>query len=213
MSAEALVSDPSEPDAHVVARAAHALTEGGLVILPTETVYGLACRADDDAALQRLIEAKGRSAEKALPIVLPHLGALLQVAHVTTEAQHLAAAFMPGPLTLVLRSLPGVSSLVTGGRDTVGVRVPDLPLTRAILAACDFPVVATSANLAGEAPATTVDALSPGLREAVALIVDGGPCRGGEASTVVDLTVQPPAVLRAGPVSEEDIRAALGRGR
>lgn len=213
MSAEVLVSDPLDPDPHVVAVAAQGLIAGKLVILPTETVYGLACRADDDAALRRLIEAKGRASDKALPIVLPHPAMLPQVARVTVEAQQLAAAFMPGPLTLVLPRLPHVSTLVTGGRETVGVRVPDLPFTRAILAACGLAVVATSANLAGEPPATSVSALSSVLREAVALIVDGGPSSGGEASTVVDLTVQPPAVLRAGPVSEDDIRAVLRRGR
>ncbi|MCE5239372.1 threonylcarbamoyl-AMP synthase [bacterium] len=213
MSAEVLLSDPLDPDPHAVAVAAQALIAGKLVILPTETVYGLACRADDEAALQRLTEAKGRASDKALPIVLPHPAMLSQVARVTVEAQQLATAYMPGPVTLVLPRLPQVSPLVTGGRDTVGVRVPDLPLTRAILAACGLPVVATSANLAGEAPATSVSALSSALREAVALIVDGGPCPGGEASTVVDLTVQPPAVLRVGPVSEEDIQAVLRRGR
>lgn len=213
MCAELLVSDPLAPVPAVVARAATALTAGELVILPTETVYGLACRADDDAALRRLLHVKRRAPEKALPLVLPDVAALPQVAEVSATAQRLAEAFMPGPITLVLPRTATVSALVTGGRDTVGVRVPDLALTRSILQACGFPVVATSANLAGEPAARAVAALPDELRVAVALIVDGGPCPGGRASTVVDVTTTPPVVLRAGPVSEEDIKAVLGRGR
>ena len=210
MWAEVVVSDPARPDPPVVSRAARALAAGKLVILPTETVYGLACRADDDVAVRRLHEVKQRAPQQALALVLPDIAALAQVAQVSAPAQRLAAAFMPGPLTLVMRKTAAVSAQVTGGRDTVGVRVPDLPLTQAILAACAFPVVATSANLAGEPPATQVAELAAELCEAVALIVDAGPCPGGEASTVVDVTVTPPVVLRAGPVAAEDIRAALG---
>lgn len=211
MSAELLPSDPDAPDPTVVARAAAALAAGQLVVLPTETVYGLACRADDEAALRRLMDVKRRAAEKALALLLPDAARLADVADVSPAAQRLAAAFMPGPITLVLRKLPAVSPLVTGGRETVGVRVPDLPLARAILAACAFPVVATSANLAGETPATSVPDLPEELREAVDLIVDGGPCRGGQASTVVDVTVEPPAILRAGPITAEDVRRALSQ--
>jgi L-threonylcarbamoyladenylate synthase len=213
MLAEVVVGDPAQPDPPVVSRAAQALADGQLVILPTETVYGLACRADDERALRRLLEVKHRSPQQALALILPDVTALPQVAEVSAAAQQLAAAFMPGPLTLVMRKTAAVSEQVTGGRETVGVRVPDLPLTQAILAACGFPVVATSANLAGEPPATQVAELAKELREAVNLIVDGGPCTGGEASTVVDVTVEPPVVLRTGPVTERNIQAVLGHCR
>jgi len=211
MSADLIVSDPHSPDAAGVARAAAALAAGRLIVLPTETVYGLACRADDEAALARLVQVKRRAPEKALALLLPAADRLAAVAEVSAPAERLAAAFMPGPITLVLRKLPSVSPLVSRGRDTVGVRVPDLPLTLAILRACDFPVVATSANLAGEAPATSVSALADELRDAVDVIVDAGPCPGGEASTVVDVTVAPPVILRPGPVTEQALREALAR--
>lgn len=209
-TAEVLVSDPGDPDAGVVARAAEALRTGRLVVLPTDTVYGLACRADDEVAVRRLFALKGRSHEKALPILLPNREALGQMAaEVPAAAERLAEAFWPGPLTLVVQKLPVITSLVSGGQDTVGVRVPDLPLTQSILAACDFPVAVTSANLADEPPATKVGDLLLVLRETVGLIVDGGPCPGGTPSTVVDVTVEPPAVLREGPVTDDDIQGAL----
>lgn len=213
MSAEVVAGDPHAPDPRVVERAAQVLAAGALLVLPTETVYGLACRADDDAALQRLLDVKRRAPQKALAIVAPDVAALSQIAQLTPAAQRLAAAFMPGPITLVLRKAVALSPLVTGGRDTVGVRVPDLALTRAILAACAFPVVATSANLTGEPAALCVDELPAELREAAALIVDGGPCAGGQPSTVVDVTTDPPTILRAGPVTTEQITEATGRGR
>jgi L-threonylcarbamoyladenylate synthase len=207
MSAEVVCSDPQEPEAAIVAQAAAALREGGLIVLPTDTVYGLACRADDEAAVRRLFALKRRSAEKALPILLADAERLNDVASVVPEAaERLAEAYWPGPLTLIVRKASAIPDLVTGGKDTVGVRVPDLPLARAILAACDFPVAVTSANLADEPPAVSVAELPIELRAAVALIVDRGTCSGGTPSTVVDVTVEPPAVLREGPVTAEDIK-------
>lgn len=209
MSVRVLSSDSDQPDAAVVAAAAAALAGGGLVVLPTETVYGLACRADDEDALQRLLAVKRRSPEKALAVLVAEPARLGEVAELSPAAEKLARAFMPGPITLVLRKLPHISPTVTGGRETIGARVPDMALTRAILAACDFPVVATSANIAGEPAATSVPDLPDELRETVDLVVDGGPCPGGQASTVVDVTVEPPVVLREGPISLPQIMAAL----
>jgi L-threonylcarbamoyladenylate synthase len=213
MSAEPAIAagDPQRPDAALVARAARTLAEGRLVVLPTDTVYGLACRADDEAAVRRLFAVKRRSQEKALPLLLPEAGALTEVAaEVSAAARKLAEVFWPGPLTLVVRKAPLIPALVTGGRDTVGVRVPDLPLTQAILASCDFPVAVTSANLADQSPATAVAELPEALRQRVALIVDAGRCPGQRASTVLDVSVAPPVVLREGPVTAEQIAKALG---
>jgi len=210
MSSEVLRCEPSAPDAAVVARAAEALAAGELIVLPTDTVYGLACRADDEGAVRRLFAVKRRSEEKALPILLPDAGALATVAaEVSPEAKRLAEAFWPGALTLVARKAAGIPDLVTGGKDTVGVRVPDSAIARAILGACPFPVAVTSANLTDEPPAVCVGDLADELREAVALIVDGGRCPGGTASTVVDVTVEPPIILRQGPITNDELQRVL----
>jgi L-threonylcarbamoyladenylate synthase len=189
-----------------------ALQEGKLVVLPTDTVYGIACRADSETAVTALYAAKGRAAEKALPVLIADAGQLPQVCDVRVPAAVvLAERFWPGPLTLVLRKSRAIPDLVTGGKPTVGVRVPDCAITRRLLAAGGFVVAVTSANLSGEAPALRVDDLSPLLLSRVGLVLDAGPCPGGVASTVLDMTSDPPRVLRPGPVTQEELQAALGR--
>ncbi len=190
----------------------HCATVGGLLLFPTDTVYGLGVRADDEQAVQRLYEVKGRPADLALPILV---GTREQVCRVAAAwppaAQALAEVFWPGPLTIVVPRAQGLSSLVTGGAETVGVRLPAYAPLQDWLSACDFPVAVTSANLSGEPPALQVSDLSAPLREAVDLVLDGGPCAGTIPSTVVDVACSPPRVLRVGPVSEQDIRRVVAK--
>ena len=182
------------------------VSAGGLVIFPTDTVYGLGVRADRDEPVRRVYEAKGRPAHLALPVLVASAeGARKVSTGWTPEAEALAAAFWPGPLTLVLPAREGLSPLVLAGGRTVGVRMPNQPALLSWLAACDFPLAATSANRSGEAPAVRVEELAEELRAAVDLIVDGGPCPGAVPSTVVDVTSSPPRLLRAGPLAEQDI--------
>lgn len=188
----------------VLLEAAETLAAGGLIVLPTDTVYGLACRADDDDAVRRLYAAKHRPLTKALPLLLAESRALDKVAtEISPQARRLAARFWPGPLTLVVRKTAVVSALVTAGQPTVGVRVPGLDLTRALLACCPFAVAVTSANLSEEDPACAIDTLPASLLAHVALVLDAGPCPGSVPSTVVDATVSPLRVLREGPITTE----------
>lgn len=203
-------TNPLQADAEAVKQAVQALAAGELVIMPTDTVYGLACRADDDEAVRRLFAAKRRALDKPLPLLVAEAETLKAVASELTEAaRRLAKAFWPGPLTIVVRKSAVVSDLVTGGQATVGVRVPDLPVARAVLAGCQFPVAATSANVSEEPPAVAVGELSPELIAAVAVILDGGRCPGEVPSTVVEATIDPPRILRQGPITAADIERIL----
>jgi L-threonylcarbamoyladenylate synthase len=185
---------------------------GGLLLFPTETVYGLGARADREESVQRIFQAKSRSAAVALPVLV---GSRQQVRRVVAKwppaAEALAQAFWPGPLTIVVSRGAGLSPLVTAGKDTVGVRMPDYPPLLAWLAACDFPLATTSANLSGEPAAAQVAELAPDLLAAVELLLDGGPCPGGVPSTVVDASSSPPRLLRPGPICEQDILRAAAK--
>lgn len=186
------------------------VTSGQLVIFPTDTVYGLGARADSLHAVQRIYEAKGRPAELPLPLLIGDRDRVAEVVSTWPEAaERLASAFWPGPLTLVLPRHPGIPSLVTGGRDTVGVRMPDQEALLSWLQACPFPVAVTSANLSGQPEAVRVGEIPAQVLEAASLVLDGGPCSGGKPSTVVDLTGAVPYLLRPGPVSEGEIGECL----
>lgn len=203
-------TDPLNPNRDAVTSAASALAAGKLVIIPTDTVYGIACRADDERAVRALFAAKRRPLSKPLPLLLSDVRALEKVSSELPDGvRKLARAFWPGALTLVVRKSALVSDLLTAGQPTVGVRVPDLPVAIAVLAACDFPVAVTSANISDEQPAVAVEELPAELLEAVAVALDAGRCPGEVPSTVVDVTTVPPRVLRQGPVTEADIESAM----
>lgn len=203
---------PPEPPEEAVRCAAETLREGGLLALPTDTVYGLAARADSDDAVRRLFAAKRRPDSNPLPILLPDAEALPRAAsRVDDAARALAAAFWPGPLTLVLPRVEGLSDLVTTGLPTVGLRVPDHALARAVLAACDLLVAVTSANLSGEPPATSDAQVIAQFEGSVDCILAAGPCPGGVPSTVATVEEGQPRVLRPGALTLEQLRAALQR--
>ncbi|MBP5093496.1 MAG: threonylcarbamoyl-AMP synthase [Abditibacteriota bacterium] len=187
-----------------IAAAADVLRWGGLVVFPTETVYGIACDARNTAAVERVFEIKRRERGKALPVQVASPTLLYTVARdISPEALSLAEKYMPGPVTLVLRKHPDIPDTVTGGLDTVGVRVPDHPAALELLESFGGPIVATSANLSGEAPAANaVDAMKA-LGTKVDFCLDGGECPGGVPSTVVDMTKTPFVVLRQGELRIE----------
>jgi L-threonylcarbamoyladenylate synthase len=195
-----------------VGRAAALLRSGGLVAFPTETVYGLGADASDVDAVRRIFAAKGRPADHPLIVHLPD-AALLDAwaVEVPTAAWHLAHAFWPGPLTLLLSRSPQVPDVVTGGRATVGLRVPDHPLALHLLREVGRGVAAPSANRFGRVSPTTADDVVDELGDAVDLVLDGGPCRVGVESTIVDLSGDEPVVLRPGGVGIERLAAVLGR--
>lgn len=191
--------------------AAGVLRAGGLVALPTETVYGLAADAENPAAVARIFQVKGRPPSHPLIV---HLGAAGQldgwVERVPQAARVLAEAFWPGPLTLVLRRSARVPLETTGGLETVAVRVPDHPVALAVLAAFGGGVAAPSANKFGSVSPTTAADVRTELGDAVDFVLDGGPCQVGVESTIVDVTGDVPAVLRPGGVTREALAAVLG---
>ncbi|MGE5566009.1 MAG: L-threonylcarbamoyladenylate synthase [Parcubacteria group bacterium] len=194
-----------------VARAVEALRAGDLVILPTETVYGLAADAGNPRAVAKVYEAKGRPSFNPLIAHVFDLAAAETIAVLDERARKLAQAFWPGPLTIVapVRG-EAVSDLARAGLDTVAVRVPAHPLARAVLQAFGGPVVAPSANRSGRpSPTTYADAVEE-TGSAAAVAVDGGPCQVGLESTVVALLDGPARLLRPGAVTREQIEALIG---
>lgn len=197
-----------------VDEAVAALAAGGLVAIPTETVYGLAARADRPQAVERIFEIKGRPRHHPLIVHVAGPEALAGwVADVPPAAAVLAAACWPGPLTMLLSRGPRTGDWITGARNTVGIRVPGHDLTLAVLERLGTAVAAPSANRFGKVSPTTadhvVDDLGHLLDPARDRILDGGPCRIGLESTIVDLTVDPPQLLRAGGIDARTIERLL----
>ena len=192
-------------------KAAGVLRAGGLVAVPTETVYGLGANAEDAAAVERVFQVKGRPPTHPLIV---HLGSAEElgdwVADVPETALVLAEHFWPGPLTLVLRRGRRVPLAATGGLETVAVRVPAHPVALELLSAFGGGVAAPSANRFGSVSPTTADHVRAELGDAVDFVLDGGPCDVGVESTIVDATSGHPSVLRPGGVTPEDLEAVLG---
>jgi L-threonylcarbamoyladenylate synthase len=198
--------DPGAIDAAVAA-----LNEGGVVAIPTETVYGVAT-LPTPAALERLLHVKRRSPEKGIQLLVDSVDQIEALATLTPAANALAARFWPGGLTIVLvrRDDAIVPDQLSGGRPTLGFRLPDHEIPRA-LARRLGPIAASSANISGQPDATDARRVEATLAGELGLIIDDGPVRGGVPSTVVDCSdpSAPPKVLREGAISTEDISAAL----
>lgn len=207
---EAVATRLIAPTGPGIAEAAALLRSGALVAFPTETVYGLGGDARSDLAVARIFAAKGRPRFNPLIVHLPDLAAAAAVAHFSPEAERLAAAFWPGPLTLVLplREGAGLSPLVTAGNESVAIRVPAHPVAQALLRAFGGPLAAPSANPSGKVSPTRAAHVLAGLAGRVAAVVDGGPCAVGLESSIVAL--DPPRLLRPGGLPLEAIEACLG---
>ena len=194
-----------------LAQAVRILRAGGLVAFPTDTVYGVGAHAWLPNAVTQLYVAKQRPRDKAIPLLVAGVEGLPEVAADVPEAAYtLARHFWPGALTLVLRRAPRVPDAVTSGQETVAVRAPDHPVAQALIAALDAPLAATSANLSGQPAPDTAQGVLAQLNARVDLLLDGGTCPGGVASTIVDLTVSPPAILRKGGLSPQKVMDLLG---
>ena len=201
------------PSPEGLSRAAALLREGQLVALPTETVYGLAARADSEAAVAAIYRAKGRPSFNPLIVHLADVEAARRLALFDSRAEALAAQFWPGPLTLVLplKQDSGIVPAVTAGLPTVALRVPAHPLTRALLAELDLPLAAPSANRSMGVSPTTPAHVAASLGDGVAAILDGGACNRGLESTIVALREGDGwSLLREGPLTCADIAAVLG---
>ncbi|WP_135534991.1 L-threonylcarbamoyladenylate synthase [Halostella pelagica] len=182
-----------------VANAADAARDGGLVVYPTETVYGLGADALDPAAVERAFEAKRRDRSKPLSLGVPDVDTALPYVRQTDREERFMREFLPGPVTVVCERTDDVPDVLTAGRDRVGVRVPDHDLARELLAEAG-PLTATSANVSGRESVTRVGDLDPEIREAADAVLDGGPT-GGTESTVVDVAAG--EVIRRGAAADE----------
>jgi L-threonylcarbamoyladenylate synthase len=201
---------PQVDDADI-ARAAARLRQGGLVAFPTETVYGLGADARNAGAVRAVFEAKGRPADHPVIVHLADAAKLAQWARAVPEWAHAwAAAFWPGPLTLVLPRAPGVPDAVTGGHDTVGLRVPAHPVAQRLLRAFDGGIAAPSANRYGRISPTSAADVHAAFEGMALQVLDGGPCAVGVESTIVDCSGPAPRLLRPGAITRAQLQRVAG---
>lgn len=200
------------PDEVCIDAASEALSAGLLVAFPTETVYGLGANANDPQAIRRLYEAKGRPSDH--PVIV-HLADVEQIydwaSSVPQAAKTLADALWPGPLTMILPKSDHVRDDITGGQKSVGLRIPNHPVARALLRKFGRGVIAPSANKFGRLSPTSAEDVAAEFKTEVAIVLDGGPCEVGIESTIVDFTIDPPRILRPGMVLAEQIEAIIGK--
>ena len=203
--------DPEAPQRDALQEAAKWIRIGGLVALPTDTLYGLAADPFSANAVARLCAVKGRAEGRALPLIAADADQIAaRLGPLSPAAARLASKFWPGPLTLLIPAPLALAPGVTGGTRHVGVRVPAHDIARAICRAADGPVTATSANRSGQPATADPDEVERVLGDDIDLLIDTGPTRGGPPSTIVDVNGAAPRLVRAGAVSWEDIQAWLG---
>lgn len=207
-----LVVDAVRPDSVSIERAVMSLHRGGVIAIPTDTLYGLAVDPFNAAAVARVFAIKGRPGERALPVVAADVAQVRAwIGEMGPLANRLAAQFWPGPLTLVMHAPPTLAPGVSGDRETVGVRVPAHAVTRALCAAFARPLTATSANLSGEPATSDPNQVAIRLGDCLDVLLDAGPTAGGPASTVIDVTGAEPQLIRAGAVPWNDVQACVHR--
>ena len=201
----------SAQDPKTAATAANIIMNGGLVAIPTETVYGLGANGLDEHAVAKILEAKGRPQDN--PLIL-HISGPEQIElfchHIPQAAYDLAERFWPGPLTMVLPARSNVPKRTTGGLDTVAVRCPDSDVTREIIRLSGVPLAAPSANISGKPSTTTAQHVKYDHDGRIDAIVDGGACRVGVESTIIDLSCEKPRLLRPGGITPEELEQVLG---
>ena len=201
----------SEAAQDALTEAGRLLRSGQLVAFPTETVYGLGANGLDGAACARIYEAKGRPSDNPLILhVADRAMAEMVAAEIPPMAEKLMAAFLPGPMTLILRRQSIVPDRITGGLDTVGVRMPESAAARAMIRVAGVPVAAPSANISGRPSPTTAASVLRDMDGRIPLILDGGPCRFGVESTIVDCTGPVAVILRPGAITREMLTEVLG---
>ena len=192
--------------------AADILRTGGLVAVPTETVYGLAADASQEGAVRANYDAKGRPEAKPLSVLVDGMGMVETVCRdIPADAYRLAEAFWPGPLTMILWGNGALPSIVPAGGETQGVRCPDHRFTLAVIRALGRPLACPSANLSGQPSPKSAPEVLARLGGRIDAVLDGGPCSLGVESTILDLTVAPYRVLRPGGLSREDMERVLGK--
>jgi L-threonylcarbamoyladenylate synthase len=204
--------DAHQPDATVLEEAATLIRAGGIVAAPTDTLYGLAADPFSGAAVEKIFAVKGRSAERALPLIAADIEQIERwLSPVSPAGRLLAAAYWPGPLTLLVARPAVLPEAVTGGFEQVGVRVPAHAVARELCRVCGRPLTATSANVSGAPASADPDVIAQTMDEGVGLLLDAGHTRGGPPSTIVDVSGHAPRLVRAGAIPWDEVRACLGR--
>ncbi len=205
-----IIVDRANPDADALADAVRAIRDGGVVAVPTDTLYGLAVDPFRADAVMRVFAVKGRSAGRALPLIAADTAQLTdRIGALPRMAMRLASRFWPGPLTLLIAAPSALAPAVSGGTGKIGVRVPDHAVARALCCACGSPLTATSANVSGSAPPQNADDVERTLGDRIDLLVDAGPTAGGPPSTIVDATGSSPRLVRAGAIPWHEIEGCL----
>ncbi len=206
------VIDADNPDRRLLRQAARLILEGEVLVCPTDTGYAFAANALDEKAVAKVFDLKGRAYSNPIHVTVSSIAEAGKYAQVNEAARHLARRFLPGALTLVLPKRDVVPSLLVAGRNTIGIRVPDNKVILELAAITNLPITSTSANISGQptpySAREVVDQLG-GDMEKVALVLDQGQIQPPELSTIVDLTVDPPHLLRQGRISWEEILNAL----
>ncbi len=212
MSVKIEIVNANKPSLQILRRAARLIAKGKVIVCPTDTGYALTANALDPKAVVRVFNLKGRSYSNPIHVAVSSLEAAEKYAHINKAAQYLARSFLPGALTLVLPKKEIIPSLLVAGRDTIGIRIPDNRVILTLAAMTELPLTATSANISGKPAPYSVQEVVGQLGEAienVALILDQGPLATRELSTIVDLSVSPPQLLRQGRVSWLELRQIL----
>jgi L-threonylcarbamoyladenylate synthase len=202
--------DPLNPrDDHIV-ESFQIIKDGGVIVFPTQYLYGLGADALNVEAVDKVFEIKQRSYHKPLLILIPHRQDLKRlVQHVSSAAVHIMNCFWPGAVTLVFKAKDTVPENLTANTGKVGIRMPQHPVALALSRAVGGPLTATSANITGDSGCSTVSDIDLRISDNVDLILDAGPLKGGTGSTVVDVTIDPPKILRDGAIPAKDIFIAL----
>jgi L-threonylcarbamoyladenylate synthase len=189
-----------------IARAVRILKKGGVVAFPTDTLYGLGANAFDEDAVLKIFEIKSRPRDLALTLLLADIAQIEVVGDdIPKLAWELAERYMPGALTIVVKKSAAVSDIISGNRDTVAVRVPNHPIPIALINGLGAPLTGTSANLSGAPDPATAEQVHKQLGSRVDMIIDDGRCPIGVSSTILDLTTDPPTILREGAISRDEL--------
>ena len=205
-----LLVKPDRPDRKAFAPAIEALQSGSVVAFPTDTLYGLAVDPRNATAVQGLFDMKQRAPDRAIPLIAADYAQVVtEFGTLSPAADRLARAFWPGPLSLVMAAGSSLAPAVHGGTNHVAVRVPGHAVARMLASLMGCPLTASSANVSGLAPTKEPDAVATALGHSIAVLIDAGPCPGGQPSTIVDVTMSPPRLIRAGAVPWERVLRCL----
>jgi L-threonylcarbamoyladenylate synthase len=204
-----LIVDPYEPDPGAIRQAGDVLRAGGVIAYPTDTLYGLAVDPRSEAAVERLFALKQRDPASAIPLIAADQEQAATAGKFGPDELKLARALWPGPLTIVVRTHPGLVAAVTSADGTVGIRVPAHPVARALARQFGACITATSANVSGRQPASTADEAAAALGDRIDLVINAGPVPGGPPSTIVAMRDGAPVLLRAGAVAWNRVLESL----